>query len=98
MSLAERMFAEADRLHTELQVILGEEQAEAIYNVVKAEANPYSIVEEINRMCDLVSLAAAGVEFNALMFIAANKTERFMSWLVTVADVREINRLLRVKE
>lgn len=82
MSLATRMFACADALRTKLEIILGREQAEAIYNVVNAKANPYSIVEEINRMDDLVSLAATGMEFDKLMFAAKNKTEKFMLWLV----------------
>lgn len=74
--------AKADELRTELELILGSEVANKVYNHVKAEANAYSIVEEINRMNDIVALAKTGISVDKILNAAANRHEKITLFFV----------------
>ena len=69
--------AKIDELRTSLAALIGWEEMHKIYDEIKAEANTYGIDAEIARLESFVSLAATGMSFDDLFYLACNHAETY---------------------
>lgn len=67
-----------DELITRLYQIIGEDEANLIINEVKAEANIYGMLTEIERMHRIISILLKGIPVSSIMPFIRNQQENIL--------------------
>lgn len=75
--LSKQMYNAAKKMHikTEIEVLIGEEDAQEIFDEVGAEHNTYGVENEIWRLLNIERLAKIGVPVNDIKTLVSYQVE-----------------------